>query len=104
MPSQQDIVLDDTSCFRWLRDQWRNFVEQYGYQTTIVFLDIPLAEIRKRMEKNEKTQARHSVRQDIVEEMAKTFEPPQEDESIIRYYAKQSIDEWIAEHFVSNLD
>ena len=65
----------------------------------IVFLNIPLATIKKRIEQNEQTQARHRVRQDIIEEMAKTFEPPQPDENAIKYYANQPIDEWIAEHF-----
>jgi predicted kinase len=104
MPLRQDIILDDTSCFRWLRERFSNFVKQHDYQTIIVFLDIPLSIIRKRLEKNEETQARHRVRQDIIEEMAKTFELPQKDENVVKYSANQSIDEWIAEHFVTNLD
>ena len=43
MQSQQDIIIDDTSCFRWLRERWRTFVQQYDYQTIIIFFDIPLA-------------------------------------------------------------
>ena len=96
--SQQDIVVDDTSCFRWLRERFGNFVKQYDYQMIIVFLDISLSIIRKRIEQNEQTQARQGVKQEIIEQMAKTFEPPQPDEKAIEYYANQPIDKWIAEH------
>ncbi|MBE9045330.1 hypothetical protein IQ255_13140 [Pleurocapsales cyanobacterium LEGE 10410] len=34
--------------------------------------------------------------------MAKTFEPPQEDENIIGYDAERSPKEWIVENFVTN--
>lgn len=47
MQSGQDIVVDDTSCYRWLRERFSNFVKQHDYQTIIVFLDIPLSIIRK---------------------------------------------------------
>jgi predicted kinase len=52
MPSEQNIVLDDTNCFRWLRDRFRDFGSQYGYQTILIFLDVPLAEIWQRIEIN----------------------------------------------------
>ena len=97
--SEVDIILDDTNCFRWLRDRFKNFASQHGYQTVVIFLDIPLATIKKRMEQNTITQVRHNVRRDIVEEMTKTFEPPQSDEKVIKYRANQSVEEWIAEHF-----
>lgn len=102
MKSGKDIVLDDTSCFRWLRDRFRNFGSQYGYQTIIVWLDIPLTEIWHRIRKNNETQIRHTVREDIVEEMAKTFEIPQDDEKTIGYTQNQPIDLWMAKHIVQS--
>ena len=99
---RQDIVVDDTSCFRWLRERFGSFVKQYDYQMIVVFLDIPLSIIRKRIDQNELTQTRHRVRQEIIEQMAKTFEPPQPDENAIKYYADQPIDKWIAQHFVAS--
>lgn len=102
--SRRDIVVDDTSCFRWLRSRFSNFVRQYDYQTTIVFLDIPLSTIQNRIEQNEQTKIRHRVKQDIIEQMAKTFELPQPDENVIKYRANQPIDKWIAEHLVVSID
>ncbi|GAP93890.1 hypothetical protein NIES2104_03990 [Leptolyngbya sp. NIES-2104] len=85
MLSQQDIVLDDTSCFRWLRDRYRDFSIKYNYETILIYLDVPVSEIHSRTEENDKTQDRRGVRQEIVSEMAKMFELPQSDETVIKY-------------------
>jgi predicted kinase len=102
MELQQDIVLDDTSCFRWLRDRYRDFAVRQSYQTVLIYLDSAIAEIQRRMEENTKTEVRHGVRQSIVDEMAKTFEPPQPDEVVIQYSPDQRIEEWVARHFAKN--
>ncbi|MEM7556711.1 MAG: ATP-binding protein [Cyanobacteria bacterium P01_A01_bin.84] len=104
MPSQRDIVLDDTNCFRWLRDRFRNCAVKYNYQTTLIFLDISLVEINKRVKLNNQTLTRHSVKPEIIEEMSQTFEIPQADEKTINYDAKQSIPEWIVQNFKSSAD
>ena len=98
MPYQHDIILDDTNCFRWLRDRFRNLAAGYNYQTTIIFLDIPYAEIEKRIAANNKTQTRNKVKPEIIEQMNQTFEPPQVDEKTIGYIG-QPINEWIAQNF-----
>ena len=99
MPSQQDIVLDDTNCFRWLRDRFRNLAKRYGYETTLIFLDIPIVKIKSRIAANNQTPTRNHVKQKIVKKMEKTFEPPQEDEKTINYSLDRSIDEWISHNF-----
>lgn len=99
MPSEQNIVLDDTNCFRWLRDRFRNYGAQYGYQTTLIFLDVSMAEIWQRIKINNQTHTRHQVKPEIITEMAKTFESPQADERIINYSPEQSIDDWIRQYF-----
>ena len=102
MKTGLDIILDDTNCFRRLRDRFRNFAAQHGYRTALVFLDIPLSEIWRRIENNDRTQARHKVTKNIVTEMAETFESPQADEATMIYTAKQSIDEWIDKYFAAD--
>ncbi len=99
MSSEQNIVLDDTNCFRWLRDRFRDYGAQYGYQTTLIYLDLPLTEIWSRIKTNNQTQTRHQVKPEIITEMAKTFELPQLDERIINYNPEQSIDDWIRQYF-----
>ena len=99
MPTFQDIVLDDTNCFRWLRDRFRQLATEHNYQTSVVFVDVPVSEIWQRMSDNQKTQTRHTVKPEIIKEMAKTFESPEEDENVIRYGAEHSVNEWIISHF-----
>ena len=99
MPTSQDIVLDDTNCFRWLRDRFRQLATEHNYQTTVVFVDVSVSEIRQRMLANQKTQTRHMVKPEIIKEMTKTFEPPAEDENVIRYGGEQPINKWIISCF-----
>lgn len=99
MNSGKDVVLDDTNCFRWLRDRFRNLGLQHNYQTIVVFLDIPLVEILQRMANNEIDRRRRGVKPEIIQEMFGTFESPQSDEIVIRYATEQPVAEWIAEKF-----
>ena len=99
MPSHQDIILDDTNCFRWLRDRFRNWVAQYEYNTVLIFIDLSAAEIERRIVANNKIQSRHKVKPEIIEEMKQTFEPPQADEETIVYHPSQSIEDWITQNF-----
>ena len=103
MISGRDIVLDDTNCFGWLRDRFRNLGLQHNYQTIIIFLDIPLAEILSRMANND-NRRRHGVKPEIIQEMVRTFESPQSDEIVIRYTIEQPIAKWIAENFVKDVN
>lgn len=99
MPSQQDIVLDDTNCFRWLRDRFRHLATQYDYQTTLIFLDIPLTEINQRIVTNNQNQTRNKVKSEIMKEMSQTFELPQVDENTVVYRPQQSLEQWLRQNF-----
>jgi len=52
MRTGRDIILDDTNCFRWLRDRYRSVATANGYRTMIIYLDIPLQTLQERMLKN----------------------------------------------------
>ena len=99
MPTFQDIVLDDTNCFRWLRDRFRQLAAEHNYRTTVVFVDVPMSEIWQRMLNNKDTPTRHTVKPEIVKEITKTFEPPEENENVLKYAGKQPINEWLISHF-----
>lgn len=100
-PSQKDIILDDTNCFRWLRDRFRDLAAQYGYQTTLIFLDVPVASIEQRIRANDRTPTRHTVKPEIVAAMQQTFEPPQADENTLVYHPPQAMDIWLEQNFDS---
>ncbi|MBE9013457.1 hypothetical protein IQ250_25010, partial [Pseudanabaenaceae cyanobacterium LEGE 13415] len=73
---------------------------QYTYQTIVVYLDIPIDEIRRRIQQNETTQTRLGVKAMIIDEMWNSFEPPRSDEAAILYTSNQNIDQWIIKHFL----
>ena len=98
-PSQQDVILDDTNCFRWLRDRFYNLAAQHDYRATVIWLDVPFEEIKRRIEINDRTSTRHKVKPEIIEAMQTTFEPPQADEYTIAYRPTQSIDTWLGQNF-----
>ena len=63
-----DIVLDDTSCFRWLRDRYRDSALKNGYVTELVYLEVSLAEVEAKMERNGMSGSRHLIDGNVFEE------------------------------------
>lgn len=41
----RDIVLDDTLCFRWLRDRYAAVAERHAAQFVLIYVSTPLSEI-----------------------------------------------------------
>jgi tRNA uridine 5-carbamoylmethylation protein Kti12 len=75
-----DIVVDDTNCFRFLRDNYRAHAEKSNYHAIVVVTATPLPEIRERMGKNNLTKERHGVANHVLDEVARRFEWPTKDE------------------------
>jgi predicted kinase len=73
----RDVVVDDTCCYRWIRDRFREVAERRGAEVSLLFLDTPLAEIaRRRAEATE----RRGIADAVFDEHLRTFERPGEDE------------------------
>ncbi|MBP7146602.1 MAG: ATP-binding protein [Acidobacteria bacterium] len=89
------IVLDDTNCFRWLRDSYREIAAAHGYVTTVVLFDVPLALALERLRANDDDRARAPVREDILRELARTFEYPAQDERVVRLPAGEPLSAWL---------
>jgi len=70
------VAIDDTNCFRWLRDRWRALAEPLGYQVTVLYLPTPHPEIERR---RAASTDRPLVREEIRPPLA-AFEPPAADE------------------------
>ena len=95
MVRQEDIVLDDTRCFRWLRDKYRDCALKNGYVTELVYLEVPLREVRGRMEQNAITGSRRSINAHVFEEHMRSFEAPQLDEPTTMLRNSEDISRWI---------
>ena len=94
-----DVILDDTCCYRWIRDRYRALAEELGSVTRVVYLNIPAETISKRMETNRTIASRHGVRAEIFEAVSESFEEPGDDEHAITFDESDLVQEWLARHF-----
>ncbi|MHC5595161.1 MAG: AAA family ATPase [Nostoc sp.] len=104
MQLEQDIVLDDTNCFRWLRDRFRAVAKGHNYITKVIYLDVPLEEIYIRMQMNEQTKKRQGIKKEIFAELIQNFQPPEIDENILLLNNEYSIKDWLENQLDSTLN
>ena len=94
--SQGESVVDESANFtKEQRDRLRAIAEQYNTQAYVIFFNVPLAEIRRRWQENRQTAVRADVRDDDFAHVVEQFEPPTENENVLRYDGSTSPGEWI---------
>jgi len=104
MQLEQDIILDDTNCFRWLRDRFREVAKRHNYRTKVIYLDVPLEEIHRRMQINEQTKKRQGIKKEIFAELIQNFQPPEIDENILLFNNEYTIQDWLETQLDSTLN
>jgi predicted kinase len=77
LASGRDVVMDDTACYRWMRDRFREVAARRGAEVKLLFLDTPLAEIARR---RAAATDRRGITDAVFDEHLRTFERPGEDE------------------------
>jgi len=95
MTRSEDIVLDDTNCFRWLRDRYRNVSHENGYIAELVYLDVPLQDVQARIVHNSMTTSRCSIESDVFGEHMRGFEAPHADEAPTVLCNHEDVSRWI---------
>jgi predicted kinase len=98
LASGRDVVLDDTLCFRWLRDRYAAVAARHGAQLVLLYVATPLPEILEAMAENETHRRRQPIRPDVFEVHARGFEPPTADERPLVYDRTLSVEDWIVRH------
>lgn len=74
------VAVDDTLCYRFLRNDYRAIARRHVYEVRLVVLRIPEDEIRRRMRENEEIPVRRGLRPEVFEEHLASFEWPSEEE------------------------
>lgn len=95
----RSVVVDDTNCFRFLRDDYRAVAKLHGARTKVLYLDVPLAMVLDRMRENDRTRTRASVTDSVLLDLVDKFEPPNEDENVLVFPAGAAPDAWVARYF-----
>ena len=93
----ESVVVDDTNCFRFLRDAYRRAAQPFGYPSRVLWLDVGLEESLRRATENRRRGRRPDVRDDLLADLAARFEPPAEDENPIVVPPTEDLDGWVRE-------
>lgn len=99
--SGRGAVLDDTGCFRWLRDCYREHALRYDVPTAVIFVDVPLDVIRARIAANAREGTRTSITDAVFARHVAEFEAPQPDEPTLRFSSSDEIEDWIAANLMT---
>ncbi len=87
----RNVVVDDTSSLRVLRDGWRALAGEVGVGFGLIYLDVGHATIRRRMAENRVSGVRRDVAYAVLEEHLASFEPPQADEGALRVTSAEDL-------------
>ena len=92
----RSVIVDDTNCFRFLRDDYRGIADRYGVPTVVIYLEAPLDMVRARMRANETEPTRAPVTEAVLRDLVDKFEPPAVDEKVILFPAGASPEDWVS--------
>jgi predicted kinase len=92
----RDIVLDDTLCFRWLRDRYAAVADRHAARFVLLYVATPLPEIHRAMARNDADPQRPPILLDVFETHARSFEPPAVEERPVVYDRTVSMEEWLS--------
>ena len=95
-------LVDDTNCYRFLRDDYRLLAARLGAECVLVFVDAPVSLTIERLRRNESTSTRHPVTLAVLMDLAKRFESPQADEPHLTLSPGEDLSSWLDIHLDSD--
>jgi predicted kinase len=88
--------------YAWVTREWRDrarrIARQAGFDTKLIYLDIPHSEVKRRWQENLKTNQRFHWPEHEFQQYINDFEQPIEDENIIIYDQTTPVDDWIKQN------
>lgn len=89
------VVVDDTCCFRFLRDDYRRLAERRGYAVRVVVLPTPVAEIEQRMTASRRRRDRRGIDREVFDRHRREFEWPADDETPLTLDPAAGVEGWL---------
>ena len=94
------VVIDDTNCYRFLRDAYRRVASRFGALVVTVAIRIAPVQLLSRVTLNREESIRRGVSSPQLEHQIATFEWPAQDEAPCLYYSPdEPIESWVSRHF-----
>lgn len=75
------VVIDDTNCLRFLRDDYRKVARRFGAAAHVLLVPADEEEVTRRLRKNRESGIRTDVHDDVFAATIDRFEWPGDDES-----------------------
>ncbi len=95
------VVIDDTNCYRFLRDAYRRVASRFGALVVTVVIRIPPIHLLSRVTLNLEESLRRGVSSLQLEHQIATFEWPAPDEAPCLYYSPdEPLESWVTQHFI----
>lgn len=94
----RDVVLDDTLCFRWLRDRYAAEAKRHTARFVLIYVSTALSEIYSAMAHNDISHQRAPISSEVFQDHAISFEVPTADERPLIYSRNVPIEEWLARY------
>jgi predicted kinase len=89
------VIIDDNCLRLQQRDELRSIAREASVKNTLIYFDVPSEILRARKEENKKTKLRHDVPSAWLDDDAKIFERPTEDEEPIIFEPSIALDDLI---------
>lgn len=93
---QPRLVVDDTSCFRFLRDDWRELAGRHGRRLELLVVAASETEVRRRMAADLADPSRPGLAPGVFDRHAAEFQWPGEDEPHRTVPADADPRDWVA--------
>jgi len=94
------VAVDDTACFRFLRDDYRRLAAEHGYVVRLLVLRPPSEEVERRRRANAGSGERRGIDDEVFAAHVASFEWPGEDEEPIavppELTAGEELERWLA--------
>lgn len=97
LAEERSIVVDDTNCYRWLRDRIREAAARHGYETMVVHLAAEASALRARRASLARSGDRPVLSAASFQRHLATFEPPGEDEPTVTLSTAEDVARWLGE-------
>jgi predicted kinase len=94
----QSVVLDDTNCYRFLRERYRAVAARHGVPSLIVYLPFTVEQGLRRIALNRIEHTRIDFPEHLYRFHVSQFEPPEHDEPGIVFHPDDNPLHWVSLH------